>query len=62
MFNIISAEQNVIGNICEILDNYIEFTIQQKKLEENETNLQFEDYRVIDRDEKTNYVNDKFIN
>ena len=59
VFNIISTEIKVNGNICEILNKYFEYTNKHKKPFENEFDSQFEDHRDINQDEKAKYVNDK---
>ena len=59
MFNIVSEELNVNGNICEILEEFFEYTKKHRKIMENEHHSQFKDYRDINQDEKSKYVNDK---
>ena len=36
VFNFISKELNINGNVCEILDNYFEWTNKQRKIIEDE--------------------------
>ena len=51
MFNNISKELNVIGNICEILEKYFEYTNKQRKLIENEYDSQIDNYRDINQED-----------
>ena len=55
MFNIISKEVNVGGNICEILEKYFEFLNKYEKQYTKEFDSKYDDYRDIDK--KTDYVN-----
>ena len=57
VFNIISKELNINGNICETLDNCFECTNKHKKLIENGYDSQFEDYWDIKEEEGTNHIN-----
>ena len=57
VFKIISKELNVNGNICEFLDKYFEYTNKHGKIKENEYDSQFEDYRDINREERTKHIN-----
>ena len=59
MFNIISKELNVNGedNVCEIINKYFEYTNKQRKLIEDEYDSQFNDYRDIDKEERTEHIN-----
>ena len=59
VFNIISTELNVKGNICEIIDKYSEFTNKVKKTFRTDFHSQFEDYRYIIPEERTEKFNDK---
>ena len=52
-----SHELNVTGNICEILDKYFEYTNKHRKIIENGYDSQFKDYRDIDQEEGTKYIN-----
>ena len=56
MFNIVSKELENNGNVCEILDEYIEYTNKQRKLIEDEYDSKFNDYRDNDEEEKTEHV------
>ena len=49
----------VDGNICEILDKYFEYTNEHRKTIEDEYDSQFDDYRDINQEERTNYINNK---
>ena len=62
VFNIMSQELGVDGNICEILDKYFEDTNKQRKRIENEYDSQFKDYRDHDQRERTKCINDKLSN
>ena len=55
MFNIISKELNVSGNICEILEKYFDFLNKYEKQYTKEFDSKYDDYRDIDK--KTDYVN-----
>ena len=59
VFNIISKELNVNGNICDILKKYFEFLNKYEKQYAKEFNLKYDDYRDIDQKEKEKYVNRK---
>ena len=59
VFNFISNELNVSGNICEILENYFEFLIKYEKQYTKEFDSKYDVYRDIDQKEKTDYVNQK---
>ena len=59
VFNNISKDLDVNGNICKTLDKNFEFTINHRKKIEDEYDSQVEDYRDIIQDEKAKYVNDK---
>ena len=59
VFNIISKELNVNGNICEILEKYFEFLNKYEKQYAKEFDSKFDDYRDIDQKEKEKYVNRK---
>ena len=48
IFNIISKESDIIGNICEILDTYFEYTNKQRKIIEHEFYSEIDDYRAND--------------
>ena len=57
VFNIISKELNVNGNICEILEKYFEFLNNYEKQYSKEIDSKYDDYRDIDQKEKEKYVN-----
>ena len=59
VFNIISKESNVNGNenVCEIIDNYFEYTNQQRKIGEDEYDSKFKDFRDIDEEGRTRHSN-----
>ena len=59
VFNNISKELNVIGNVCQIIDKYFEYTNKHRKIPENEYVSQFMDYRDTDQKEITKYTNNK---
>ena len=57
MFNNISKDLDFNGNVCEISDNYFEYTNKNRKLLEIEYDSQFKDYRDNDEEEKTENFN-----
>ena len=57
VFNIISKELNVNGNICDILEKYFEFLSKYEKQYAKEFDSKDDDYRDIDQEEKEKYVN-----
>ena len=57
VFNIISQELNVKGNMCEILEKYFEHSNKQTKIIESESDSQFKDYRDNDEEETTEHIN-----
>ena len=59
VFNIISKELNVNGNICEILEKYFELLNKYEKQYAKEFDSKYNDYRDIDQKEKEKYVNRK---
>ena len=59
MFIIISKELKVNGNICEILDIYFEPINIHRKIQEDEYDSQFDDYRDIKLKGKGKIVNDE---
>ena len=59
VFNIVSKELNVNGNICEILEKYFEFLNKYEKQYAKEFDSEYNDYRDIDQKEKEKYVNRK---
>ena len=59
VFNIMSQELGVDGNICVILDKYFEYTNKHIKTLEDEYDSQYKDYRDIDQEERTKYNNNK---
>ena len=56
VFNITSEDLDVQGNICE---KYFEHTNKHRKIIENENDSQFDDYRDINQEERTEYINNK---
>ena len=52
VFNNISKELDVNGNICEILEKIFEFLNKYEKLFAKELDSKYEDYRDINRKEK----------
>ena len=59
VFNIISKELNVDGNIYDILEKYFKFLNKYEKHCAKEFDLKYNDYRDIDQKEKEKYVNKK---
>ena len=57
--NIFSIELNINGNVCVILDKYVQFKNKQRRIIEDEYDSRFEDNQDVNEDEKTKYVNDK---
>ena len=59
VFNIISKELNVNGNICDTLEKYFEFLNKNEKQYTKKFDSNYDDYRDIDQKEKQKYVNKK---
>ena len=59
VFNIISKELNVNGNICEIFEKYFKFLNKYEKQYAKEFNSKYDYYGDIDQKEKEKYVNKK---
>ena len=59
VFNIISKELNVNGNICDILEKYFEFLNKYEKQYAKEFDSEYDDYRDINQKEETDYINKK---
>ena len=59
VFNIISKELNVNGNICDLLEKYFEFLNKYEKQYTKDFDSNYDDYRDIDQKIKTNYINKK---
>ena len=59
VFNNISKEVDIIGNICETSDKYLEYENKHKKIPETEYHSQFKDYRDTNEDEKAKYGHKK---
>ena len=59
VFNIISKELNVSGNICDILEKYFEILNKLEKQNAKKFDSKYDDYRDIDLKGKTNYSNKK---
>ena len=53
VFNIISKELNVNGNICDILEKYFEVLSKFEKQNAKKFDSKYDDYRDIDQKEKT---------
>ena len=60
VFKIISKELKINCNVCEILDKCLDDIKRNRNLLEDEYDSQFEDYRDMNADDKTKFVNDKF--
>ena len=56
VFNIISKELKVKGNICEILEKYFKFLNKYEKQYAKEFNSKYDEHRDIDQKEKEKYV------
>ena len=52
VFNIISKELIVNGNVCDILEKYFEFLNKYEKQYAKEFDSNYDDYRDIDQKEK----------
>ena len=52
MFNLISTELNINGNMLEILDNYFEYEYKNRTILETAYDSQYKDYRDINENEK----------
>ena len=59
VFNTISEQLNIQGNKCEVMEKYFEYTYKHRKIIENEYDSQFDDYRDINQEGRTNYINKK---
>ena len=59
VFNIISEELNVNGNICDILGKYFEFLHKYEKQYAKEFSSKYDDCRDINEKEKTDFINKK---
>ena len=57
VFNIISKELNVDGNVCDNLEKYFDFLNKHEKEFEKDFDSKYDDYRDIDQKEKEKYVN-----
>ena len=57
VFEIISKELDIKGNVCEIIEKYFENTNKHRKKLENDYDLQFNDYRDNDEEERTKQNN-----
>ena len=56
MFNFISKELNVNGNICNPLEKYFKFLNKHEKQYAKEFDSENDDYREINQKEKTDYA------
>ena len=59
VFNSISKELSVIGNICDLLEKYFKFLNKYEKQYGKEFDSRYDDYRHINEKEKGKYVNRK---
>ena len=59
VFNIISKELGINGNICEILEKYFDILNKYEKQYAKKFDSEYDDYRDIDQKEKTDYINKK---
>ena len=59
MFNVISKELNVNGNICEFIEKYFKFLNIYEKQYAKEFDSKYDEYRDIDQKEKEKYVKKK---
>ena len=59
VFNIISKELNVNGNICDLLEKYFEVLNKYEKKYAKEFDSKYDDYRDINEKEKTDFINKK---
>ena len=57
VFNSISKELDINGNVCEILEKYFDYTNKHRKKIENDFNSQFNDYRENDEEARTEHIN-----
>ena len=57
VFNIISKEIDINGNVCEILERYFEYTKKHRKIIEDEYDPQFSVYRDKNEEERTKHFN-----
>ena len=58
VFNVISKDLDINGNICEILDEYFEYANKQRERIENEYGSQFDDY-PDNEEERTKHSNEQ---
>ena len=59
VFNIISQEAKIEGNVCENLYKYFESLNEQKMQFENEFDSEIEGHRDINQEDEEKYVNDE---
>ena len=59
VFNFISKELDVKGDICDLLEKYFEFLNKHEKQYAKEFDLKYDDYRDINQKEREKYVNKK---
>ena len=59
MFDIISKELNVSGNISDILEKYFELLNEHEKQYTKEFDSNYDEYSVFDQKEKTDFINKK---
>ena len=56
VFNIISKELNLKGNICDLQENFFKFLNKYEKQYAKEFDIKYDDYRDIDQEEKTDFI------
>ena len=62
VFNIMSQDLGVDGNLCEILYKDFECTNKHRQILEDEYDSQCKDYRDIDQEGRTKYIINKLSN
>ena len=58
VFNIISTEININGNVCEIFDKCFALLKNHREILEDEYDSQFEDYKDINQEYRVKNLND----
>ena len=59
VFNTLSEELIVNGDVSEIIDKYFEYTSKHRKILETEYDSQFDDYRDINQERRTKHIDNK---
>ena len=59
VFDFISKELDINGDMCEISEKYFKFLGKYEKRYAKEFDSKYDDYRDIDRKEKTDFINKK---